>query len=410
MECQILRFTPQGLFGEAELYQEHVRLRREMLWDREGLSAEDSKRQYLDLLDRRAVHFLAFEGPGEGQRLLIGMAQFDPVTARLRQVLVRPEHTRKGVGRALVERVAKEAQEAGCAFLQVNAWHGSVGFYSSLGFLPHGQPQLDASNALIQILIRALIITSAQIPSHSSPSSPSPTTIAAAHLASGSDSSVLLSRGFPSALHPPLRNEVGPKRTRVILVRHGESLNNALLAEALNSENPESALQSWQARRFDDPPLSPLGLRQALACGDALEYHLKGSSALVWVSPLLRTLQTATAIDAQLRRSSGDRVQYSVHGRCYEFGGCYQGQVATAGRSPAEIQTQFPLIELFLPPAWAQSQRGWYEYTGSTARESRAEFVERVTQLVADIWRFSLEHGGARSLIVVGHGDLFDLL
>jgi GNAT superfamily N-acetyltransferase len=125
---RIVQRTPAALIDDAALYAEHVRLRAAVLWSREGLSDDTIQTTYLNGLDRRAVHFLAIAEGASPE--LLGMAQLDPVTARVRQVLVREECARQGIGRALIDAVVMEAQQRGFPFLQVEAWHGTSAFFS----------------------------------------------------------------------------------------------------------------------------------------------------------------------------------------------------------------------------------------------------------------------------------------
>ena len=103
----------------------------------------------------------------------------------------------------------------------------------------------------------------------------------------------------------------------VLLVRHGESTNNPLMAEifapvaqeAVGSEARRRAEATWLARRSSDPELTAKGRREATAMAQALAVP---RGARLWASPFRRTLDTAKA----LQQCTGCRVQ--VHPELYE--------------------------------------------------------------------------------------------
>lgn len=78
--------------------------------------------------DQRPVH--ADDGGGGADRL-------DPATepAKIRAFFVAPEAARRGVGRAIFERCASEADAAGFASLELMATLPGVPFYAALGFV-----------------------------------------------------------------------------------------------------------------------------------------------------------------------------------------------------------------------------------------------------------------------------------
>jgi broad specificity phosphatase PhoE len=276
---------------------------------------------------------------------------------------------------------------------------GSVGFYRALGFLPHGESFLNSSHQITQILLRCLHDTSSSVPK--------PLTVGSEERRAETPAALL------RVLHPPAKNIMGPQKTRLILVRHGESMNNILLTAPAGAltENPEGALHAFQSKRVCDPALSPLGWRQALACGDALVHHLT-TATTVWISPLQRTLQTAAGLRSRLAllENQVPALRYQVYREGYEHGGCYEQSEVRAGLKPSEIRVRFPEFQEFLPAEWALADRGWYEMAGATARETPPEFVARVRRLIEDIWLFAEQHKDGQTLVLVGHGDLFDML
>ncbi|WP_081844775.1 histidine phosphatase family protein [Cellulomonas sp. URHE0023] len=76
----------------------------------------------------------------------------------------------------------------------------------------------------------------------------------------------------------------------LILVRHGESVGNIAATEAERAGREELELETRDA----DTPLSPLGERQATAFGSWLRDHDADGPDVVWCSPYLRAVHTAT--------------------------------------------------------------------------------------------------------------------
>ena len=108
-------------------------LRERHLWSVEPRSAEYS------VTSTRSVHVV---GLSAGR--VIGCAQFDPETDRLRQMVVDPRFRRHGVGLRLVRRVESEARRHGRSQLSVHAWEQSRSFYERAGFQPAGDVRSDA--------------------------------------------------------------------------------------------------------------------------------------------------------------------------------------------------------------------------------------------------------------------------
>jgi len=123
-------------------------IRRDGLWSLEqGVGADE----YAESDARSVTIVCALVGLDERA---IGHVQYDPLTRRLRQMLVMPQFRRLGVGRALVQRVvavheARMAEEAGrdakrpkledgtspqLPRLRVHAHLRSVQFYERVGF------------------------------------------------------------------------------------------------------------------------------------------------------------------------------------------------------------------------------------------------------------------------------------
>lgn len=114
-------------------------------------------RDHYDPAQRAAVHaayaralFVESLGPFEtvaaqldGQ--LVGFAQLDPSSARLRALFVDAGLQRHGVGRALLAEVEARASRRGCARLHGAMSLNAVPFYERAGFLRCNGPERLAS-------------------------------------------------------------------------------------------------------------------------------------------------------------------------------------------------------------------------------------------------------------------------
>ena len=77
-----------------------------------------------------------------------GMAQWDPSTCRLRQVIVSSQYRGQGVGSSLVRKVLEEARQEGRERVLVHALQESKQFYSKLGFTELGDPYLSGDKQI----------------------------------------------------------------------------------------------------------------------------------------------------------------------------------------------------------------------------------------------------------------------
>ncbi len=200
---------------------------------------------------------------------------------------------------------------------------------------------------------------------------------------------LLLTASFSSAS--------APSRLRVVLLRHGESQNNVL---------NEVSHQHYRENRFSDPCLTDLGEKQAEATG---AYFLEGSSPLlrgiskIYVSPFLRTLQTAKPVVEALKLPT------EVWPEIFEVGGVFEGYGQTAtgarGMTRGTIEEMFPAYDASKVPA-----DGWY--FGNT-RETWAEAAVRVNKVadrLRDMASECQESGKDDAVCLVVHGDFIDLV
>ncbi len=168
--------------------------------------------------------------------------------------------------------------------------------------------------------------------------------------------------------------------TEVLLIRHGQSANNAL---------PED-------RRVSDPGLTDLGVQQAEATASWL------SSANIdhlYCSPFLRSLETTRPIAA----ATGLRV--SIRPDIFEQGGCYSGykegeKIGEAGMSRAELGSRYP--------GWridpTIGEHGWWGRDYELLEEATA----RARRVAGWIQAKLVPRGGSHALII--HADFKRLL
>ncbi|CAE6964809.1 katG1 [Symbiodinium natans] len=211
----------------------------------------------------------------------------------------------------------------------------------------------------------------------------------------------------------------------VLLVRHGESLNNPLMAkifapvvdEAPASLRRREAEARWLAERHSDPALTTRGVEEAedLAKASAPMLLRSAGSRLirVFVSPFMRTLQTAMP----LAQALGSSCSVEVHPDLFEVGGVYierHGQRDGPGEclGAKDIERLFPG---FVTKRLPQSPGGWYRASwesDAAARQRAAQIARwlRSAELrkAADDER--LQTTSTSWVVLVIHGHLIDLL
>jgi GNAT superfamily N-acetyltransferase len=74
----------------------------------------------------------------------------DPATefAKIRAFFIHPDHARKGIARAILERCESEAREHGFHGLELMATLPGIEFYRSCGFVEHGDFDLDLKDGV----------------------------------------------------------------------------------------------------------------------------------------------------------------------------------------------------------------------------------------------------------------------
>jgi 2,3-bisphosphoglycerate-dependent phosphoglycerate mutase len=171
---------------------------------------------------------------------------------------------------------------------------------------------------------------------------------------------------------------------RILLVRHGESLGN--VDRVVHATTADHAV-----------PLSDRGLEQAREAGRWLAAYLgrvggEGSHVRLWVSPYLRTRQTADALQETAGAWITDRVEHVL--LCEQQFGLFDGvpEEELAARLPREF-AHYDMQCRFGGKFWARMPQG----------ESRFDVAQRIHQAFGTFHRDAVAHG-IRDLVVICHG------
>ncbi len=168
--------------------------------------------------------------------------------------------------------------------------------------------------------------------------------------------------------------------TRLLLIRHGQSANNA---------QPEE-------KRVSDPALTELGVRQASATAKRLRDE---AVTHIYCSPFMRALETARPI----AESVGLPVQ--VRADIFEQGGCYSGYLAVGrrgepGLGKTQIRDRYPTWRL--DPSI--SDAGWWGRDYETWEEARTRAESVADWIATDI----ASQPGTHAMVI--HADFKGLL
>ena len=200
---------------------------------------------------------------------------------------------------------------------------------------------------------------------------------------------------------------------RLYIIRHAESANN--------SQASKLEYEEYLTRRFEDPPLSALGERQAETLGVHVAANVHAESRQethraqpysgygfthLYCSPMLRSLQTAEPIG----RTTG--LQPEVWAEIHERGGIFLGNPRTGanlvgkpGLTRSEIRERFSTY--VVPQSIAET--GWWnrDYEDSSESFGRAIRVARRLQARAAECEAS---GTDEGIALVSHGGFIDSL
>lgn len=206
-------------------------------------------------------------------------------------------------------------------------------------------------------------------------------------------------------------------KVRVILVRHGESENNAFAG---------ISRASYLANRKADPQLTERGVKQAHAVA---EWFRSSPAATLYrpvdclfVSPFLRTMQTAKEFQTALQISP------NVVTDIFESGGMYSldDGVGVGGLNRDQMTTMFPGYNI--PDD--VDEDGWYVLRGQRDGKEKREHcfarakrvVERLKVMAKELAKNDtmneiddnedsdgLHHSGAiKRIVMVVHGDVMN--
>jgi len=184
---------------------------------------------------------------------------------------------------------------------------------------------------------------------------------------------------------------------RLYLIRHGQSVNNALSDE-----------DRWEQDRVEDPPLTEIGHQQAELAGQYLQNLLDAPGRAgepvgithLYCSAMKRALQTAQPIARDLGVTP--EVWVDIH----EIGGIFlaseDGKVTGfPGMTRAEIAAEFPDTRI----VEGVTDTGWWDV--NIGRETPAHFVSRAVRVALAL------RERARSderIALVSHGAFLDAL
>jgi 2,3-bisphosphoglycerate-dependent phosphoglycerate mutase len=172
---------------------------------------------------------------------------------------------------------------------------------------------------------------------------------------------------------------------RILLVRHGESLGN--VDPTVHATTADHAI-----------PLSARGREQALEAGRRIKEHFISSDQTepphvrLWVSPYLRTRETASAIAETAAPWITDRVEHIL--LCEQQFGLFDGvpEAELGERFPREF-AYYDMQCRFGGKFWARMPQG----------ESRFDVAKRIHQAFGTFHRDAVEHG-IHDIVVICHG------
>jgi broad specificity phosphatase PhoE len=161
-------------------------------------------------------------------------------------------------------------------------------------------------------------------------------------------------------------------------------------------EDPERFFRE----RSPDPPLTDRGEDQARLVAERLKAEDPEIDE-IWTSYLSRALATA----AELRKANPQAIVRAMKSIA-EVGGCYhyclerESFVGLPGTSNAQLRIEYPDF-----CADDSCDEGWYRgATKETVDEAALRAKELLQRMEEEVWRPS---AGARSVVVVTHGDFF---
>ncbi len=144
---------PQNLQIEIAPFADHAAaiqaVRRQVFLLEQGIPPELE----IDGLDATAQHLLAYLGDQPVGTTRIRLLEAGAI-AKIERVAVLAPYRRQGIGRALVAAVLSYLQQLGVLTALLHAQLSTQGFYEDLGFIPQGEPFMEAGIAHIKMCQR----------------------------------------------------------------------------------------------------------------------------------------------------------------------------------------------------------------------------------------------------------------
>ena len=105
---------------------------------------------------------------------------------------------------------------------------------------------------------------------------------------------------------------------KVLLLRHGESANNALFKHIERTRpdaSREELFEQWRIKRSEDPPLTTQGVEQARRAGKFYSSLFAEANVRIFSSPTLRALQTSKEFVRNFKVAAPVAVLGNLHER-----------------------------------------------------------------------------------------------
>lgn len=190
---------------------------------------------------------------------------------------------------------------------------------------------------------------------------------------------------------------------KVLLVRHGESANNAMykyLEKTRQTATREDLLEEWRKRRDEDPALTEQGIEQGKQVSKFYSKILNGKNIHVFSSPTLRGLQTAEQFVKYIQVATPVKVLDNL----YERDGIYHTHKHVYSKSKEQLERKFPAFnfEGLKPGPWYK--RGH--------KETPEEAVERCNEIVND-WLLDedfIQRNCNNVVVLIVHRELMSLI
>ena len=190
---------------------------------------------------------------------------------------------------------------------------------------------------------------------------------------------------------------------KVLLLRHGESANNALFKHIERTRpdaSREELFEQWSIKRSEDPPLTTHGVEQARRAGKFYSSLFAQANVRVFSSPTLRALQTSK----EFIRNINVAAPVAVLDNLYERDGIYHTRRNVRSKTKKELKRIFPELDFSSLP-----DGPWYTLDH---KETSLEAVQRSQDIVHN-WLTSpsfIRQNDHNVIVLVVHRELINLL